>query len=163
MNTRLRSLAILASVVSGGCAASSSQRSTATPAERHVVGEDASLCFRDDQPEALALLSRTNVQSVSPLYASFSSHGSVVARLRGASVVLRPGRELTKDRVENLVECHRQALRASSAIDDDPLALAEPRLHVSVESSPHGVVLSLACPQIEDARLVLSRATALLR
>lgn len=153
-------MALIVGLALGGCAATPS-----APVRHYVVGENATLCFEDDARSANALLSRDSIRDVQPLYALYSSHGSAVARLEGATIELRGAPGFGVDRVQNLIECHRQAVARGAIVapPDDPYALSDDEVRVKVEPGERGgTVVKLSCPQIEDAREILARASALI-
>ena len=152
-------LALSAVLALGGCAATSS-----APSHSYVLGENASLCFAADERAAAALLSRANISDVTPLYAWYSSHGSPTSRLAGATIEVRSVPGLEANRLANVIECHRQTLaRAVAAPPNDPYALSDERMHVSIEAGDRGgSVIKLACSQIADAHEVLTRSEALI-
>jgi hypothetical protein len=133
-----------------GCAATEGG-----PTRQYVLGESASLCFSDDARRAEALLSAAYIQEVVPLYAHLSSRGNWQARLRGASIRLRPTIGLSRESLLNAVECRRQVAGL------DPFGLPEHRMRVSIDSSDGSFVVNLSSSRIEDAKLVLARAYAL--
>lgn len=142
-----------------GCAA------TTAPSRQYVIGENASLCFDDDAKLAELLFRAEYVREVTPLYASFSSHGSPTARVTGAAIALR-NVPIGPERLENVIECHRLAVashRGRTCDGCDPYALSDEQMRVSVEPSERGdLVVKLSCREIEDAREVLARAYAMI-
>jgi hypothetical protein len=154
-------LAMSAALALGGCAATNSGTST----QRYVLGESASLCFDEDARAASALLNRDNILDVTPLYSSYSSHGSPTSRLAGATIEVRGVPGLEADRLQNIIECHRQAVArgAVAASSSDPYVLADDEMRVSIEAGERGgALIKLSCRQVADARDVLTRASALI-
>jgi hypothetical protein len=127
------------------------------PTQRYVLGENASLCFTEAAKRASAILTADRIQEVTPLYAWLSSRSNFEARLRGASIELRPTVGLSRETVENLIECHRQGAAGSN----DPFALPADRMNVRVDSSDGRFVIELSSDRMEDAREVLARSYAL--
>jgi hypothetical protein len=154
-------LALLLGLALGGCASTGSAGST----RQYVVGENASLCFDEDARLADALLSRDNILEVKPAYASYSSHGSAMARLAGAMIELRSVPGLESDRLQNVIECHRQAVARGANVDQsrDPYALADEQMRVAVEPAERGgMIIKLTSRNMTDAHEVLARAEALI-
>jgi hypothetical protein len=159
MKTSQSTFVLLVGLALSGCATSSS-----APARHYVLGENASLCFEDDARLAQVLFARQNIYNVTPLYATFSSHGSMTSRVTGAQIEMR-GVPVGPERLENVVECHRQALARGSVAQpsSDPYALSDEQMKVAVGRGERGeLVIKLSCPAIEDAREVLSRAYGLI-
>jgi hypothetical protein len=133
----------------------------AVPARHYVVGENATLCFDEDLRLASALLRPQTIRRVSPLYTSYSSHGSVTSRLIGATIEL--GWQAPPARVENAIACHREAI-ARSELDppNDPFAVAG-EVQVMVAEGDHGnLIVKLVSRNMDEARATLDRASALI-
>jgi phage terminase large subunit-like protein len=154
-------LALLLGLALGGCASTRAS----SPARQYVLGENASLCFDEDARLANALLSRENIRDVQPVYALYSSHGSATARLRGAAIEVRDGAGLERDRLANVIECHRQAVARGAVVSppNDPYALADDEMQVAVESDERGdTIIKLTSRDMTEALEVLARAEALI-
>jgi hypothetical protein len=138
-----------------GCAGES------VPTRHYIVGESASLCFPDDARMAEAILRRDAIRNVTPLYASYSSHGSVTSRLVGAAIELNSSSDLTRGRLENVIDCHRQALARGAAVPaNDPYA-GDAR--VTVEQGERGsLIVKLTTPAMDEAHAVLEHASAII-
>ncbi len=161
MKTSQSILAISAVLALGGCA----ETNSGAPAQRYVVGESASLCFEEDARAAGALLSPDIIRDVTPLYSRYSSHGSPTSRLAGAIIEVRTVPGLEADRLQNVIECHRQAVARGTVAASccDPYVLSDDQMRVSIEKGEHGsALIKLSCRQIEDAHEVLTRASALI-
>jgi hypothetical protein len=119
--------------------------------------ELARWCTGDLWRGAAVVLGPETIASVEPLYANLSSHGSWQARLRGAIVHVKPGAGVTREMLEAMIECHRQAVarglvRASAG---DPYALDSERMSVKVDADASGLEIRLSCDSIDDAKRVL--------
>jgi len=152
---RMSGVLLLSTVM--GVAACAGVEAGSPQTHRYVLGENASICFTEDARRASALLTADRIETVTPLYARLSSRSNFEARLRGASIALRPSVGVSKETLENVVECRRQ--RATAA--DDPFALPGDRMSISVASSDGHFVVQLSCDRMEDARQVLARSYAL--
>jgi hypothetical protein len=122
----------------------------------------ASWCPGDVWRAAAVVLGRESITSVEPLYAHLSSHGSWEARLRGAVVHVKPVAGLTRDTLEAMIACHRQAIAHGilPALDTDPYALDADRLSVRVDEDAAGLSISLSSNSVDDAKRVLANVCA---
>jgi hypothetical protein len=118
------------------------------------------MCSGDIWRGAPLVLGPEAVAEVEPLYANLSSHGSWQARLRGAIVHFRPVAGLTRESLQAIIWCHRDAVARGLVprLDSDPYALPLERMSVKVESDASGLVAKLGCDDIDDAKAVLARA-----
>jgi hypothetical protein len=116
------------------------------------------LCAGDVWRGSAVVLGPEVIESVEPLYANLSSHGSLQARLRGAIVHVKPVAGLTPNVLEAMIDCHRLAIARGivAASDNDPYALDEDRMSVKVELDPSGLIVKLGCDDINDAKRVLA-------
>jgi hypothetical protein len=161
MKTGLSAASLLLGAALAGCASTG----PSAPARQYVLGENASLCLDEDARLVTALLSRENIRDVQPAYASYSSHGSSMSRLTGARIELRSVGGLERDRVQNTIECHRQAVARGAAVNaaTDPYAIADDEMRVAVEADERGgMVIKLTSRDMAEAHEVLARAEALI-
>jgi hypothetical protein len=120
----------------------------------------SSYCSNDLWRSAPIVLGAETIADVEPLYATLSSHGSWLSRLRGATIRFRPVAGLTEDALEALIWCHRDAVAKGlvPTLASDPYALPEDRMSVKIERDGAGLVAKLSCDDIDDAKAVLARS-----
>jgi hypothetical protein len=101
------------------------------------------------------------VESVEPAY-SYVSSGPVdrQARLRGARIHLRPAGPQSREALQRGLECHEVSvlLGRTGSASDDPYALDNVWLDISVDSEGDGFVVLVRTESLADAKLVLDRA-----
>jgi hypothetical protein len=101
------------------------------------------------------------IDSVRPAY-SYVHSGPVdpEARLRGASIHVRPLPGMGKESLGRLLECHQVAvtLGAMTAAANDPYVLPDQWLDIDVDSDRDGFVVQVRADLFDPARQVLERA-----
>ncbi len=106
-------------------------------------------------------LPRASIDSVRPAY-SYVHSGPVDpdARLRGASIHIRPGPAMSKESLGRALECHQVAatLGQLPALEGDPTLLPDRWVDVDVESDRDGFVVLLRTDEFDSAQRVLARA-----
>jgi hypothetical protein len=114
-----------------------------------------------EEEAATPLLSASIVDSVEPAYSHVQS-GPVdrEARLRGASLHVKPLPGFSRESLTRNLECHeaRVMLGRVTALADDPYVLAGNWLDIDVDSDGDGFVVQVRADSIEVARQILDRA-----
>jgi hypothetical protein len=118
-------------------------------------------CKGFDEETVAPLLSPSMVDSVEAAYSHIQS-GPVdrEARLRGASIHVKPLPGFSREMLARNLECHqsRVMLGRVTAQADDPYVLADSWLDIDVDSEGDGFVILVRDDDIEVARRVLARA-----
>jgi hypothetical protein len=101
------------------------------------------------------------IDSVRPAY-SYVHSGPVdpEARLRGASIHVRPLPGMGKESLGRTLECHQVAVTLGGLplAADDPYVLPDRWLDIDVDSDRDGFVVQVRADDFESARQVLDRA-----
>jgi hypothetical protein len=111
------------------------------------------------------LLSPSAIFSTEPYYLTSSEHGNQTLYLVGVTLALRPFPSVTSEEIERLLICH--AARGQLGRSDEPIIPNDPfwvpghASKISVEFSEGATRVHVRAKDFEGARLLQSRAQAL--
>jgi hypothetical protein len=152
-------LIIASCALLGGCALISPLPDMRTASDR--ARELSPKCSGAPESATAQALTPSMVESVEPAY-SYVSSGPVdrQARLRGARIHLRPAGPQSREALQRGLECHEVSvlLGRTGSASDDPYALDNVWLDISVDSEGDGFVVLVRTESLADAKLVLDRA-----
>jgi hypothetical protein len=117
-------------------------------------------CRSEPNRPILETLPRSAIDSVQAAYSHVHSSGvDPEARMRGASIHVRPLPGMSKESLGRTLECHQAAvvLGTMAPSVDDPFVLPDSWLDIDVDSDRDGFVVLVRSDEFEAARSVLAR------
>lgn len=116
--------------------------------------------------DAAPVVEHLTVLSVSPFYVRVHSSDPGEVRIRGASLLVRPPKDIDPYRLERTLQCHSARMllgREAPVGRQDPFGLADSFLEIDVQSEHGNYIVGIKADSVAVGVRVLARADAFAR